>query len=74
MFASSYVPGTLALIGSPLPDVFQMMNCALAATSPAHTPLPPLAASAFRGLTRNDAGSPVASARRPIMPAPNNVE
>ena len=29
MFGSSYVPGTLALIGSPLPDVLKMMYCAL---------------------------------------------
>src|SRR5271170_5403640 len=27
-FGSSYVPGTLALIGSPFPEVLRMMNCA----------------------------------------------
>ena len=56
------VPGTLAFIGSPLPDVLRMMNCAalLAPGQGAGT-----WASARRGSRRNAAGSPVASARRP---------
>jgi hypothetical protein len=67
---SSYVPGTLALIGSPCPDVLKMMNCALSfAPHGGGTD-----ASARRGSRRSDAGRPVASARSPTRPVPKSVE
>ena len=71
IFGSSYIPGTLALSGSPLPSVLKMKYCALVAAPQAGAGL---AASARRGLARNAAGSPVARARRPMPPAPNSVE
>src|SRR4051812_20786739 len=71
MAASSYVPGTLALMGSPEPDVLRMMYCALSGAAQAG---PGSAASARRGLSRNDAGSPVASERSPMAPGPNSSE
>ena len=72
MFVSSYVPGTLALMGSPLPDVQKMMNCAFAAAA---QPVMLLgSARAFRGLSKSETGSPVARARRPTQPAPNKVD
>src|ERR1700733_10763917 len=61
-FGSRYVPGTLALIGSPFPEVLITMNCA-APLVPGHGD--GVCASARRGSRRNAAGSPVASARSP---------
>src|SRR5580700_1518081 len=61
-FESSYVPGTLALIGSPLPDVLKMMNCAFWLDAHAGGGL---SASARRGSSKSAAGRPVARARRP---------
>jgi hypothetical protein len=55
------VPGTLVLIESPSPDVLKITNCAF--SGPPHAP--PRLASALRGFTRNEAGSPVASDRNP---------
>src|SRR5882672_9424660 len=71
IFGSSYVPGTFALIGSPLPDVWKMTYWAFA--------LDPHmgsggAASARRGFRRKEAGSPVARARSPTYPAPKSVD
>ena len=58
----SYVPGTLQFKASPLADMLRIRYCALQ---------PPAAsARADRGLTRNEIGSPVAMARRPMAPAP----
>src|SRR5439155_7117439 len=71
MFGSSYVPGTLALMGSPWPDVFMMMNCALSLE--AHVGKVP-SARARRGFSKNEAGRPVARARRPTRPDPNRVD
>ncbi|HZJ63182.1 MAG TPA: hypothetical protein VFD36_06620 [Kofleriaceae bacterium] len=59
MLGSSYVPGTFALIGSPLPEVLRMMNCAFDESHAAPS------ANARRPLRRMPAGMPVASARRP---------
>ena len=61
MSGSSYVPGTLALIESPSPDVLKMTNCA--SLSPVRADVD--RASALRGLAKNAAGSPVASDRSP---------
>ena len=61
IMGSPYMPGTLALSGSPCPDVARMTNCALLLSAHAGG----IAASARRGSSRKDAGRPVASARRP---------
>ena len=59
--ASSYVPGTLALIGSPLPEVASTMYCAFDLSGHAGAS----AATARRPRSSTEAGIPVASARRP---------
>src|SRR5262245_29539131 len=69
MFGSRYMPGTFALSGSPLPEVDRMKYCAFAAAPQAGR-----SASALRGLSRNEVGSPVASERSPIQPAPKRNE
>src|SRR5579883_1174627 len=61
IFGSSYVPGTFAFHGSPEPEVWKMMNCALLG----EMQLVDGSASALRGFMRSPAGSPVARARRP---------
>src|ERR1700722_1738400 len=73
MLVSSYVPGTLELMGSPWPDVLKMMYCALLWVAQVG-PDGAVWASALRGSRRNDAGKPVASARRPMQPAPKSVD
>jgi hypothetical protein len=69
MFGSVNVPGTLALSGSPRPEVDSTKYCAFAAWVAVHA----ACAFAFRGSSRNQAGMPVASERRPTAPAPNSV-
>ena len=61
MLGSSYVPGTFALIGSPLPEVLRITNCAFDGFAQVAAP----SANARRPLRRMPAGMPVASARSP---------
>ncbi len=59
------------MIGSPWPDVLRMMYWAFEASGQAGAGS---SASALRGSSKNAAGSPVASDRRPTRPAPKSVE
>src|SRR5581483_1492829 len=58
-------------MGSPAPDVLRMMYWALSGAAQAGAGS---AASARRGLSRNEAGSPVASERSPMAPGPKSSE
>src|SRR5438105_1441666 len=67
MFGLSNAPGTLALSGSPPPEVLRIRYCAFDLSKQAKLP----SARARRGLAISESGSPVASARSPTQPAPN---
>src|SRR5580698_3573517 len=71
MFGSSYVPGALQPKGSPDPAVLKMRNCGLVTVLGAAPPSP--SANALRGLSKTEAGMPVASARRPTKPVPKTM-
>src|SRR5580704_9668676 len=71
MLGSSYVPGALQPNGSPDPAVLKMRNCGLVIVLGA--PPPSLSANARRGLSKTEAGMPVASERRPTSPVPKSM-
>src|SRR5579872_6640359 len=70
ILGSSYVPGALALIGSPLPDVWKMTNWPDEPVGHAGG----VSARARRGSRSTVAGRPVASARRPTYPVPKSID
>ena len=63
LLTASYVPGQLQLSGSPLLDVLTIRYCRLARAVIAHWRS---WAVARLGFSRYQAGSPVASARKPM--------